>query len=457
MIRIAPLFIILGLLAAFLPSTAISQKPNTHPVQPITVKFAANREGADWPVFLGPNLDNSSPEEGILMKWPEEGLTQRWTCQLGQGYAPPVAAGGKLYHFDRFGRSNRLTARNALSGEKLWQFEYPTKYEDLYGYEPGPRCCPVVDDDRIYIYGPEGMLYSVDAESGKEVWKVDTAQEYNFVQNFFGVGSTPFVHDNLLIVAVGGSPKGPKPFDFRQVQGDGTAIVAFDKKTGSEVYRLSDELASYASPVVTEFGGRSVGLYFARGGLLGFDPANGKELFHYPWRSRMLESVNASNPAIRDGKILLTECYENGSVLLDYDGNGAPKVVWTDKDNDRFQKNLASHWATPIIHGQHIYGCSGRHTSEADIRCLDLKTGHVQWKLPRTARCTFLKVDGHILSLGEQGELRLFKLNPEKYEEVARWDADLDYPCWAPPVLSRGLLYVRGKGKLVCYELIPGK
>ena len=53
----------------------------------------------------------------------------------------------------------------------------------------------------------------------------------------------------------------------------------------------------------------------------------------------------------------------------------------------------------------------------------------------------------------------------KKYEQVARWDVPgLAYPSWAPPVLSRGLLYLRGKDetvreghKLVCYELIPPK
>ena len=34
---------------------------------------------------------------------------------------------------------------------------------------------------------------------------------------------------------------------------------------------------------------------------------------------------------------------------------------------------------------------------------------------------------------------------------------ELAYPCWAPPVLSNGMLYVRGKGKLVALELIPEK
>jgi hypothetical protein len=33
----------------------------------------------------------------------------------------------------------------------------------------------------------------------------------------------------------------------------------------------------------------------------------------------------------------------------------------------------------------------------------------------------------------------------------------LDYPCWAAPILSHGLLYVRGEDRLVCLELIPEK
>ena len=33
----------------------------------------------------------------------------------------------------------------------------------------------------------------------------------------------------------------------------------------------------------------------------------------------------------------------------------------------------------------------------------------------------------------------------------------LEYPCWAAPILSHGLLYVRGEERLVCLELIPKK
>ena len=31
------------------------------------------------------------------------------------------------------------------------------------------------------------------------------------------------------------------------------------------------------------------------------------------------------------------------------------------------------------------------------------------------------------------------------------------YPCWAAPIVSHGLMYLRGEERLVCVELIPKK
>src|SRR5205085_7150197 len=101
-----------------------------------------------------------------------------------------------------------------------------------------------------------------------EVWKVDTKAKYFFHQNFFGAGSVPLVDGDLIIVCVGGSVKGPRPIDFRDVKPNGTALVAFDKKTGAVKYASGDELASYSSPIVATIDGKRLGLYFARVGLL---------------------------------------------------------------------------------------------------------------------------------------------------------------------------------------------
>ena len=132
-------------------------------------------------------------------------------------------------------------------------------------------------------------------------------------------------------------------------------------------------------------------------------------------------------------------------------------MLWSDKDAERGEQSLMSHWSTPVLDCEYVYGCSGRHTPEGDIRCVELATGKVLWKQPMKNRFTFTKIDGHILTYAEEGNLLLLKPNAEKFEKIAEWKqiSELDYPCWAPPVVSRGLLYLRGKDRMACYEIIP--
>ncbi len=413
--------------------------------------------GGDWPTFLGPSRDGSSTEKGILTNWPKDGLKVVWETQMGLGYAPPVTSRGRLFHFDRFGNDNRLTCRNAETGKLLWKFDYPTEYQDLYGYSPGPRACPVVDEDRVYIVGPEGMIHCVNVVDGKQLWAVDSVKDFHVHQNFFGVGSVPVVEGELLIAAVGGSPKGARPDDLRDAKGNGSGLVAFDKRTGKVAWQVSDELASYSSPIVTTVGERRVGLYFARAGLVGFNPKTGKADFHFPWRAKVLESVNASNPVVIGDRVLLTECYGPGAVLLQLKADGMTKV-WSDLDKeDRSDKSLRCHWNTPVHTGGFVFGSSGRHENEADLRCIDLTTGALQWREPNLSRASLTLIDGHFLCMTERGELILLKVNPKKYEPVAKWVTDLDGPTWAAPVVSHGLMYIRGKDRLLCAELIPTK
>ena len=142
----------------------------------------------------------------------------------------------------------------------------------------------------------------------------------------------------------------------------------------------------------------------------------------------------------------------------------------TDKQRD--DKSMQCHWMTPIYHEGYLYGSSGRHESNAELRCIDFNTGKVLWSQEDLMRASLLMVDGHFLCLGENGVLRLVKVNPKKYDEVAKMEivspekdvrpqawttAVARLPFWAAPVLSHGLLYVRGGKYLICYELIPPK
>ena len=309
------------------------------------------------------------------------------------------------------------------------------------------------------------MLHCVRVQDGKRIWRVDTTKDFGVVQNFFGVGSTPVIEGDLLIAQVGGSPPGSPETYSGRVTSNGSGIVAFDKLTGKVRYKVADELASYASPVLATIGKRRWGFMFARGSLVGFEPTTGKIDFQYPWRSKKLESVNASNPVVVGNQVFISETYGPGSSLLKV-REGGYDVVWAD-DLKKRDKAMQTHWNTAIHHEGFLYGSSGRHESNAELRCIEWTTGKVRWSKPELARSSLLYVDGHFVVLSEDGVLRLIRATPEKYDlvsEVTLTEGSkeagapdvqlLRAPAWAAPVLSHGLLYVRGRGRLVCLELI---
>ena len=340
----------------------------------------------------------------------------------------------------------------ATTGKELWRFEYPTDYEDMYGYNNGPRSCPVIDGERVYIFGVQGKLHCLSVSDGTLLWKVDTAARFNVVQNFFGTASTPIVEGDLLIAQIGGSPPGT-PKDVWASNGkpppNGTGIVAFNKHTGEVVYKTTDQLASYASPITATIDGRRWGFMFARDGLVGFEPTTGKLDFYYPWRCARIESVNASSPVVADDLVFISESYEVGSSVLQVYPGGY-KVVW--KDSPRREKSMKLHWNTAIHHEGYLYGCSSRHSSGGELRCVEIKTGKVVWAQRVNERASLLWVNDYFIYLGEYGGLMLLKCTPEKMEilsEAVPRDENgrqfIAYPAWSAPALSNGLLYVRGK------------
>ncbi len=425
-------------------------------------------DGIDWPGFLGPNRDSKSPETGIRTNWSAGGgLPLLWHVELGEGYAAPSVARGRLFYFTRVRDRARLVAVRADTGEELWRSEYRTAYEDFYGYDGGPRTAPLASGPRVYAVGVDGILRCHRAVNGSVLWERDVHAEYGVQQNFFGVASSPWAEGDLLIMTVGGSPPGSPGIHSGRVKPNGTALVAFDKRTGEERYRVGDDLASYASPVAVDIGGKRRGFHFARSGLIVFDPKDGRELDRFGWRARRLTSVNAANPVVVGSQVLLTESYEKGAVLLDYDddpkdGASGFRPVWQDGPRDQA---IAAHWNTPVHHEGVVYVSSGEKSPNAELRAVDWATGEVHWSQPRLARSQLLYVDGHLVVQSEVGDLLLVRATAESYQQVGhvRLQAEdggrsvdlLRYPAWAAPVLAQGVLYVRGRDRLAALELIP--
>ncbi|MDP6445773.1 MAG: PQQ-binding-like beta-propeller repeat protein, partial [Pirellulaceae bacterium] len=305
--------------------------------------IGTRQRGVDWPTFLGPTGDSKSTETGLNTDWRNNRPKIVWRKELGTGYGIGSISRGRYYQFDRFENKATAYCLNAETGAELWTYEYATEYEDLYGYNNGPRCSAVVDDDRVYFYGAGGMLFCLNAYSGDLVWKVDTAKRFGVIQNFFGVGSTPAIDGDLLIVMVGGSPPeaqdiGPGQLD--RIDGNGTGIVAFDKMTGEVKYKSSDELASYASMKIATIKGERFGLAFMRGGLVAFHPQTGEQDFHFKWRDKSLESVNASTPVVVGDRVLISETYGPGGALLIF--NSWAEVDMTNLADNQARRQSAS-------------------------------------------------------------------------------------------------------------------
>ncbi len=440
------------------PDTAISQDAAGEPAT-----------SPSWPRFLGPTFDGVATARNF--QWTEKPKF-RWSIPVGDGFGIGSVSDGKYFQFDaaltdQNQTAERLRCFDLATGKTVWSSMQPFIYRDMLGYEEGPRSSPTIAHNDVYTLGVTGNLTCRKADSGAIVWTVDTNKKYGVVQNFFGVGSSPLVWGNKLIVMIGGSPPEDQrvaPGRLDRVSPNGSAVVAFDRQTGNEIWKCGNDLASYSSPRPTEIDGETLVLVFAREGLMAIDPERGEVRWRFDHRAEVLESVNAMVPVVVDNHLLISECYEMGSALLRASANDCV-VVWKDEPGKRSlelsRQSFRAHWATPIVIDGNLYGCSGRNPPDSDFRCIDFMTGKVKWTDPRRIRSSVTRVGDHLLVLEERGLLQVIKPNPDRLEVVAEWALNspegdrpgLGYPCWAAPIVVGNHLILRGTSNVLCLEL----
>lgn len=372
----------------------------------------------DWPEWRGAGRRGVWNEEGILEELPASGLAYTWKASIGEGYAGPAVADGRVFVAD-FVRSEglrgteRLVCLDERSGKRVWVREWPVDYS---GTEPkwanGPRATPTVDANRVFFAGGAGRLVALDVATGETSWQHDYVAEYAAVLPTWGFASAPVVHGKLLLALVGGE--------------EGALVVAFDKTSGKEVWRAgeSNGESGYAPPILIEVGGATWLVVWHPAGITALDPATGRVLWEHGFPTRM--GMTVATPVV-DGNRLFVSAFFDGARLLQIDPE-TPGVreVWHRHGKSELPDQtdgLHALITTPVLDGEMIFGID----SYGEMRGLRVSDGERLWasKQPvgeqaRWAAGLIVRNDDRYFINNDRGELIIARLRRDGYREISR-------------------------------------
>jgi len=418
----------------------------------------------DWPQWMGPNRDDVWAEDGIIEAFPEEGLTFLWRKTISGGFSGPAVANGRVYVTDYVKSAGddkpAPTTRNDLkgkervvcldtkTGKELWKHEYDCNY--AISYPAGPRCTPTVDSGKVFTLGSMGDLLCLDGANGDVIWSRNLPKTYNSPLPLWGYAGHPLVYRNLLICMAGG---------------ENSAVVALDKETGEEVWKaLSTPEIGYSPPTLIEAGGTSQILIFHGTSLNSLNPETGSVYWSEPLTTSYAMAIMAPR---RDGDFLFAGGFNNRSVGLKLDPTKpAVTKIWQGSPT----LGLAPVSGTPFVENGVAYGIDGNGL----FRAVRIKTGERLWSTARPVNgrdnenrsganegATFVTRNGNrFFIFGENGDLVIARLSPERYEEVSR--VRLLEPVgvglgrqivWSHPAYAEKCVFARNDKEIVCASL----
>jgi len=383
----------------------------------------------DWPQWRGPNRDGISNETDLLKTWPKAGPKVLWRVPSGQGYAGIVIAKNRGYTMHGEGESEFSICFDPANGKEIWRFKTDGVFFNDQGN--GPRSTPVVDGDLVYSLSGNGKLHALNARNGKAVWSHDLRAEYGGRIPTWGISTTPLVEGNLLIVDVGGK--------------EGHSVMAFDKSSGKVVWKSASDVPGYSAPIAVTVNGVRQVFAFTGTALVALAPTDGKLFWRYNWETRY--DVNAATPVfIPPDKIFISSGYGKGSALLQtqaLNGNATMREIWKSRE-------MKNHFSSSILRGNYLYGFD-----DFLLTCLDVATGQPKWQQRGFNKGSLLYADGHLIVLGEYGNLALVEATPESYKEKASAQI-LKGRSWTMPTLAGGKLYLRNQDAMLCLD-VTGK
>jgi outer membrane protein assembly factor BamB len=442
------------------------------PVHSAAASGAGRRPGkksnkaSNWPQWRGPESQGISTDTGIPTEWSNTTNVQWKTPLPGKGHSSPIVWGKYIFlttsvegpvipdakpfkhilgnqefkHPDWAGSDHSYTLKvlcvEATTGKLLWE---RTAYEGGvfdHRHKKNTYASPTAATDGHFVFaffGSEG-LYCYDFK-GKQIWKVSLG---GIPQLGMGPGASPVVYENLVIVTCD------------QDAGDSSYMVALDKKTGKEVWRITRKArATWATPVLVKTAKRVELVVSGAETVVSYDPVTGKEI----WRCEGVVSHAIPTP-VTDGDVIYLSAGSQAkkAIAVRLGGSGdltnTPNVIW------KYEKGTA-YVPSPILYGEYLYLM----TDKGLITCIEARTGKVVYEggrvpVPTTFTASPVAFDGKILLTSEDGDTFVLKAGPA--HEVLRTNS-LGEPIYASPAIAGGKIYIRGEKNLYCIANRAGK
>lgn len=427
----------------------------------------------EWPHWMGADRTGAWSAK-TLDEFPADGPNIVWRSPIGPGYAGPAVVGNHVYVLDRtsdagkgattennirkageIAGGERIVCLNRASGAIVWEHTYDCPYN--IAYPTGPRCTPSVDQDRVYTLGAMGDLICFRRSDGSILWQKKLTEEYGSRPPLWGFASHPRVDGDLLLVPAGG---------------EGSAVVAFNKLTGEEVWKAGTTTdIGYAPLAIYEPPGKERQLIFWHGtGVSSFNPADGDEYWTIKFPNKKQPSVvTIATPQIVGNQLFIAEFY-TGALLLEL-GSAPPsaKEVYRQEGvKSPLKPSFNCMMSTPFIRDGLAYGVGYNSRGAGVLRCCRVESGEELWvSSDWLAAKPLMFANGFIIPNGEKqwifndlGELMICELSPDGFEErdrvkileptsVARGRSVV----WSHPAVAGTQMFVRNDKEIVCVDL----
>jgi outer membrane protein assembly factor BamB len=380
----------------------------------------------DWPQWRGPTRDGAVAAV-LPAQWPEA-LKKRWETPVGSGHASPVVSGNRVVAIAREGDQEIVRALDLASGKEIWRAAYPAPYSvnpAAWAHGPGPKSTPAIAGGRVFTLGIGGVLSAFDLASGKLAWRVPAPG----VLPQYGTATSPLVDGTSVIAHVGGQDNG--------------ALTSFDGATGKPRWRWTGDGPGYGSPVIATLGGVRQVIAQTQKLLVGLDASNGALLWRLPFTTDF--DQNAFTPVVFQDLVInggLDQPLTAIRPKLD-GGTWIAETVWTNPQTPMFM-------SSPVLIGGTIYGLTQR--GRGQFVAVDATSGKTLWNTQgrEGENASILGSRSWLLAATTDGNLVVARANPQKYEEVRRYQI-APSALWAQPAITAGSIIVKDADTVICW------